>query len=178
MDTSNEIWVVIPDFPNYDVSSFGRIYSKVRKKILKPDELRNEYQTVHLSKNKKQYSVLLHRVVYEAFCGEIPISMVINHKDENKHNNHIDNLEVITRSKNAKYGTVNARRIQTRRENRSKNGITWWNKRERPCINLTTGEQYPSAAAAAKAVNGSKSGIINACNKKRKTYKKEIWSYL
>ena len=133
---------------------------------------------IYLINNGKRHSILLHRVVYKAFFGEIPENMVINHKDENKHNNHIENLEILTRSENAKYGTVNARRIQTRRENRRKNGITWWNKLERPCINLTTGEQYPSAAAAAKAVNGSKSGIINACNRRRKTYRKEIWSYL
>lgn len=174
-----EEWADVLGFPQYRVSSFGRVYSKRRERLLKPNNANNGYQMVALfgDQNKRKYC-LLHRVVYEAFYGAIPNGLYVNHKDEDKHNNHLDNLELVTFSENVRYGTASARRLHTRIENMKKNNITWWNKREKPCINVTTGQIYPSASAATKAVNGSRAGIINACNKKRKTYRKEVWEYL
>lgn len=44
--------------------------------------------------------VLVHRLVYEAFKGEIPEDLEIDHFDRNKHNNNPDNLRVVTRAEN------------------------------------------------------------------------------
>src|SRR5262249_55709046 len=46
---------------------------------------------------KQRYSVLLHRVVYEAVYGEIPEGFEVHHIDDNPFNNHPDNLEVLPR---------------------------------------------------------------------------------
>lgn len=46
--------------------------------------------------------VYVHRMVYEAFKGEIPEGMEIDHIDRNKHNNNPDNLRVVTRAENNK----------------------------------------------------------------------------
>lgn len=51
----------------------------------------------------------LHRLIYETFIGDIPQGMQINHKDENKMNNDIENLEVVTPKQNCVYGTRNER---------------------------------------------------------------------
>lgn len=47
-------------------------------------------------------SILVHRLVWLAFKGEIPQGYEIDHIDENKHNNRLDNLQLVTHSQNVK----------------------------------------------------------------------------
>lgn len=54
--------------------------------------------------NKKLYP--LHRVVYEDYYGKIPRGYVVHHKDEDKSNNHPDNLECMSRSEHSKMHKV------------------------------------------------------------------------
>lgn len=55
--------------------------------------------------NKQGYmedaGVLIHRAIYEAYYGEIPKGYIIHHKDGNKLNNSIENLECLTRAEHA-----------------------------------------------------------------------------
>ena len=66
------------------------------------------YKEVHLyieiQKGKSQY---VHRLVAESFIGDIPKCMCVNHKDGNKSNNHVSNLEIITYSENTKHAYKN-----------------------------------------------------------------------
>ena len=62
--------------------------------------LKSGYLGVVAWKNGKQYLALAHRLMWELFAGEIPDKMDINHKNGNKHDNRISNLEVVTRSQN------------------------------------------------------------------------------
>lgn len=62
----------------------------------------------------------VHRLVYMAHKGVIPEGMQINHKDENKANNCIDNLELMTNKENCSYGTRNARISQAMKRYRAK----------------------------------------------------------
>jgi hypothetical protein len=95
----------IKSFTNYFVDKNGNIFSLARRKkirIVKPD-FSTGYQRVTLYKNKKQHKKLVHRIVFESFCNIIPNSMVINHIDGDKLNNHISNLEMVTHSQNQRH---------------------------------------------------------------------------
>lgn len=172
-----EHWKVIPGFPTYLVSNMGRVFSLVSEKVLTPDYKRNDYASYALTNKNGRSSVLCHRIVYKAFCGSIPDGFEINHKDENKHNNRLDNLELVTKSQNILYNNGVYRRIETRRKNMKAQGKTW-DGLEKPCMNVDTGVVYPSVKEAAIKTNGKRSSISNVCIGIRKTYRKERWIYI
>lgn len=62
----------------------------------------------------------VHRLVYMAHVGVIPNGLQVNHKDENKTNNCIDNLELMTNKENCSYGTRNARISKSMKRYRAK----------------------------------------------------------
>lgn len=76
-----------------------------RNKELKPHKDKFGYLRVHLVKNTKHKSCLVHRLVARAFIPNTNNLPQINHKDENKLNNYVDNLEWCTAKYNCNYGT-------------------------------------------------------------------------
>jgi len=106
-----EIYKNIPDYEGmYQVSNFGRVKSLERLdrrgRIVYGRELsptiNKEYQGVNLSKEGKATYFRVHQLVAMAFLDHIPngFNMVVNHKNLNKHDNRLDNLEVITMREN------------------------------------------------------------------------------
>ena len=123
-----EIWVDIKDYEGlYQVSNLGRIKTLPRikrnfnintkqleeivlpEKIRKPQLTKYGYYRVGLTKSHKQIYYSVHRLVAEAFIPNPENLPQINHKDENKLNNEINNLEWCTSKYNANYGTRNKR---------------------------------------------------------------------
>ena len=98
----------------YQVNEYGVVKSLARKKgtvlakekILKTDLSSAGYLRVTLSKENVTKRYLLHRLVYETFIGEIPPKMTIHHIDEDKTNNHINNLLVCTSRQNNHFSRV------------------------------------------------------------------------
>lgn len=86
----------------------GKSYTK-RERILKQGTRPNGYKCVVLRKNNKSTSFLVHRLVAETFLPNPSNLPCVNHKDENKSNNSVDNLEWCTRLYNDNYGTRNIR---------------------------------------------------------------------
>lgn len=86
----------------YLVRDDGTIWSEKRNRILKGTIERNEYHTVYLSFNNRQYNFMVHRLVAEAFCENPYNYTIVHHRDENKHNNSADNLEWVTTQENIK----------------------------------------------------------------------------
>lgn len=84
----------------YLVRDNGTIWSEKRKRELKGTIQRNEYHTVYLMNNGKQYNFMIHRLVAEAFCENPNNYTVVHHKDGNKLNNSADNLEWVTTLEN------------------------------------------------------------------------------
>lgn len=114
-ESENEIWKDIPGFEGrYQVSNTGKVKSMNYRRtglpgILAPRNSRG-YKCVHISNaDKKCRSHFVHRLIWETFVGPIPEGMEINHKDENKSNNSLENLEVMTPKQNNNYGTRNIR---------------------------------------------------------------------
>ena len=96
-DLESEIWKVIEDFPDYQVSNFGRVksfkkWNGTNKRILKQYEV-NGYLYINLSKNGKSKRKLIHRIIYETFKEKLKDGYDIHHIDKNKENNFVDNLE-------------------------------------------------------------------------------------
>lgn len=83
----------------YEVTEEGEVFSLRRHKFLKTYRGAN-YIQVFLSKAGISRLFLVHRLVADAFVGEIPVGMIVNHRDGNKHNNHFLNLEIVTYSEN------------------------------------------------------------------------------
>lgn len=108
-----EVWKDIIGYEGvYQVSSHGRIRSLDRYvghrffpgKIFSPNPNRYGYVRVQLTNNGETKSFAVHRLVAAAFLDNPNGFPQINHKDENKSNNHVDNLEWCTAEYNINYG--------------------------------------------------------------------------
>ena len=104
-----EEWKTIENYEDYQVSNFGRVKSlkDEEERILKQSTNKYGYQQVKLSKNRKPKTLYVHRLVAMAFIDNPNNYEQVNHKDENKCNNHVDNLEWCNRKYNINYGTRN-----------------------------------------------------------------------
>lgn len=106
-----EIWKDIKNYEGvYQVSNYGRIKSLCRRrrkndKILKVLRDSRNYLQINLHKNGEMFKYSIHRLVAEAFIPNPNNYPCVNHKDENKQNNHINNLEWCTYEYNNNYGT-------------------------------------------------------------------------
>lgn len=89
----------IPSAPGYQVTPCGKVKSP-RGKILSPYLSSSGYEFLGVTIDGKRKNQSVHRLVVEAFSGSIPEGMWVNHKDGNKQNNHVDNLEITTPSNN------------------------------------------------------------------------------
>ena len=77
----------------YLIRDNGTVWSEKRNRELKGTLQRNEYHTVYLSFNGKQYNFMLHRLVAEYFCNNPNNYTIVHHKDGDKHNNQASNLK-------------------------------------------------------------------------------------
>ena len=93
----------------YEVSNLGRVRSLETERILKPSKNTWGYLFVSLYKNGIKKAVRIHRLVALAFIPNPDNLPCINHKDEDKTNNTVDNLEWCDDKYNANYGTRNER---------------------------------------------------------------------
>lgn len=106
-----EIWKAIEGFEGlYEVSNLGRVKSTHRaSKILKygfsGGRGINRYPTVNLRKYGHAKNGLIHRLVAIAFLDNPKNKREVNHKDGNKLNNHVDNLEWCTRKENCAHSS-------------------------------------------------------------------------
>ena len=162
-----EYWKPVVGYEgHYQVSNFGRVKSiKFGKEIILKQNIRGGYYIVNLSKNGIVKTYLVHRLVAEAFIDNTDNLPEVNHKDENKLNNNVDNLEWCTHEYNINYGTRNKKVSK---------------KLSKPVLQYTLdGEfvrEWKSTIECGR--NGYDQGHVAACcNGKLKTYKGFIWEY-
>ena len=99
MGTRQEEWRQIIWWPEHEVSSHGRVRrttasgSVCAGQVLKPHACSAGYLRIQLRP-------LVHALVAEAFLGSRPPGYVVNHKDGDKQNNSVENLEWVTRAEN------------------------------------------------------------------------------
>lgn len=177
-----EEWRPVVDFEGYyEVSNLGNIRSVDRTVIssngkelhykgkhITPGIDKDGYTTYGLYVNSKQTRVKAHREVAKAFLPNPDGLPVVNHKDENKLNNRVDNLEWCTVDYNNKYGSRLGKMVKSESQ---------------PVAQYTlTGKfvhRYSSLADAARSLGKSSSGSIwSACNRKQKTAYGYVWKYV
>jgi hypothetical protein len=165
-----EVWTDIKGYEGlYQVSNFGRVKSFPRNgarsnqpQIMAQVKTAKGYMVVCLSKDGKKHSFRTHRLVAETFIPNYANSSQVNHKDENKQNNRVDNLEWCDCSYNNCYN------------NRMKKIALKIGKKVR-C--LETNVVYNSVSEAARSTGISYSGIVYACQGKFKQIKGYHFKY-
>ena len=137
-----EVWKPIENFDGYEVSNLGRVKSLSRlmynntgsyiskEKILKPS-ITNQYLRLNLSKNNKRTNFTIHSLVAIAFLEHKPngSKYVVNHKDFNKLNNHVNNLEIVTTRENTNLKHLQSTSIYT--------GVSWKKLNKKWCAQIT-----------------------------------------
>lgn len=96
----------IEHYPNYEVHFDGRVRNKTTGHVLKPADNGKGYKFVHLynGQTPKGRGCLVHRLVLSTHDVFIPEgNLDVNHIDGNKSNNHIHNLEWVTKSENTRH---------------------------------------------------------------------------
>lgn len=98
-----ERWRKIKFAEGYIISSYGRLFSEWSGKCLTKKRRANGYELARLQINKKSCYFLIHRLVALSFIRNSKNKPQVNHKDGNKLNNLVQNLEWVTRTENEKH---------------------------------------------------------------------------
>ena len=162
----------IPGFEGlYAVTSCGRVWSHQSKIFLTPREDKDGYLRVGLTKNGKQYTRFIHRLVAETYLPNPSNLPLINHINENKQDNRLSNLEWCTHWYNLTYSrdreTALSKGVEFKVE-KNKRPSTGAPKRVR-CIE--TGQIFESGAEAARQLNLDPSHLSKVCLGKQKSTK-------
>ena len=159
-----EIWKDKKDYEgHYQVSNWGRVKSIKfgKERILKPQKNTSGYLCVTLCKNNNQCQFEVHRLVAEVFLPNPNNYKEVNHKNEIKTDNRVENLEWCDRKYNQNYGT--------RTEKCSKKVYQY-------TLDGKFVKEWKSTAECGR--NGYNYGNVAACCRgKLKKYKNFIWKY-
>lgn len=187
-----ETWKPVVGYEGlYEVSDLGRVRSvpriirtkrgekefccRVKGQIIEPQERRHGYLAVSLygkpSKNGRFTQKSVHRLVAEAFLPNPNNFTDVNHKDENKQNNALNNLEWMSHKGNTNYGTA-----QKRRAEKVRNG-----SRSRKIDQLDISGNYirtfPSLAEAHRQLGFAQSNIHHAISGRYSSAYGYKWRY-
>jgi len=175
-NNEKEIWKAHPEYAGIEVSTLGRVRTLdkmvwngwgtylVKGRVLKPGNDKNGYLRVSIKVDGKWATKKVHRLVAQTFIPNPDNLPQVNHKDNDRTNNHVDNLEFCTSSYNAKY--------------REKFGISNTETIGRPlfAINLETNEvsYFRSQGEASRAL-GILNGSISKVVKGKRNYAGGFW---
>ena len=160
-----EIFVDVVGYEGlYSISNQGRIWSFRKNKFLKPFLLRDGYFYVTLGRNNQK---AVHRLLAEAFIPNPESKPQVNHIDENKINNSLENLEWTTRKENINWGTGRIRSAQSRSKAIAQYTLTG------ELIKI-----WPSISAAHKIGGYELKSLWNCCRGIQKKHSGYKWAYV
>lgn len=182
---TTEEWKDIPGFEGlYQASNLGRVKSlkrfrkgkndclvSVKEKIKKSVIDRYGYYQVVLCKNSIKKAYLVHRLVFKAFNGSIPEGLQVNHINEIKTDNRLENLNLMTAKENCNWGSRNERSTKKRINGKCSKPVLQFD------LNDNLVKEYPSIMQVERET-GFANQYISACCKGR--YKQAygyIWEY-
>lgn len=169
---NKENWKYIKDYEGlYQISDKGRVkslnYLHTRKeRIMKLVRDNGGYLIVCLRKNREKKNYKVHRLVAKSFLSNPQNLPQVNHKDENKENNCVDNLEWCDSKYNNNYGSRNQKVSE---------------KKSKPVLQFTKDGKFvktwKSTHDIQRNLGFSQSHISDCCLKKRKTAYNFVWKY-
>lgn len=172
----NEIWKYITNYEGiYQASNLGRVKSlerigargnKRKEKILKPKLTRNGYYLIELYKNSNGKFYLVHRLVWEAFNGQIPEGLQVNHINEIKTDNRLSNLNLMTHKENINFGTRTERQVK-----KCSKAVLQFD------LNDNFIKEYPSTRQVERELGFAQPNISACCNGKLKQAYGFKWKY-
>lgn len=167
-----EVWKDIEGYEGkYQVSNFGNVMSlnynhTGKKRLMKLRKNRYGYLEVHLYKDGKVKWYKVHRLVAQAFLANPNNLSQVNHKDQNKENNIVSNLEFCSPEYNVNYGDRNERASE---------------KQCKPIFGVDKVSglivEYKSAKEAGKVLGINPANITACCKGKRKSAGNFYWFY-
>lgn len=167
------VWKNIINYEGvYTINNFGdikRTYKNNKEKILK-HFIDGGYHRVCLCKNGQKQKFSVHRLVAQNFIPNPNNFPEVNHKDENKQNNFVGNLEWCDKKYNMNYGTQ-IERSRLKNIETQKNPILQLDK------NLNIIKRWDSANRTEKDGRFNSSSVLKCANKKAKTHKGFIWIF-
>lgn len=148
----------------YKIGKDGSVFNAKRHCKLR-QQIYNGYCYVSLSKNHHAKLFRVHRLVAMAYLPNPDNLPQVNHKDENKMNNNVDNLEWCSAAYNTNYGGAISKRIRNRKD-------------RKPVMCIETGVVYDSTSHAERET-GISAGAIRWCAiGAHKTSGKLHWKYV
>ena len=106
------MWKLIPGYPNYAIKDDGKIMRLISRKCAKAGTILKDcvdpagYRTLTLVNEQGVKTHRIHRLVASTFLGKRPLGYEVNHKDGDKLNCQISNLEYVTRKQNATHARI------------------------------------------------------------------------
>lgn len=149
----------------YAVTEDGQVWSYHSKKFLRTYDNGHGYHQVCLSKDGVSSRKRVHRLVAEAYIPNPENKSDVNHKDEDKSNNHVSNLEWATRAENVRHGSCRERSLAMRQKHYRVY-----------CVELD--KVYDTMNAAAAETGVKRNGIGYCCRGIQKTAGGYHWEYV
>ena len=146
----------------YAITSCGKVWSYKTKRFLKTHKNAKGYERVYLYKDNIGKRFTIHKLVAMAYIPNSNNLPQVNHKDENRENNSVNNLEWCTNKYNSNYGTRNERMAKAKRK-------------KVLCIELN--RIFDSGLQAQKELKIAVSRISECCSGKSKTAGGYHWQY-
>ena len=187
-----EIWKDIDGFEGlYQISSCGRVkslhyYGGNRKKTLKLQHDKDGYLVVGLRNGAIQVNRKVHRLVALAFIPNPDNLPQINHKDEDKENNLVENLEWCTNKYNVNYGnhSLHAAQAQMGKRHTAEHIMKIRSNApgSKPVLmiepeTMNVIAEFVSASEAARQIGGTATNVSYACRHESSKYKGLFWRY-
>ena len=150
-------------YNSYKVNEKGEVFSLKRNKKMKTSINHKGYEQIYICVNGKKKTTFVHRLVALAFIPNPKNLPQVNHKDGNKLNNNVDNLEWVSDNTNQIHAFRNNLKI----------------RKPVVMLNLNTGEEkdFESIKACADYIGTTQYNISRVCSGIRKRYKNYYIQY-